>query len=131
MAFTTTVTRRGDVYRVLIEETVVRDTSVATITGADGLTCTIGRVLRQKCLLQAGTGTTVDPMLSRTTLGVGLGIIVENDVAAAVVDNAGDAPWFASETDATGATLYHHSNVNSAVPDHTITSEYILIADFQ
>jgi hypothetical protein len=129
MAFTTTVVRRGNVFRCIIVETLIRDTSEATITGVNGLKASIGRIFRQAGVLIVGTGTTIDPILGRTTNPTGLAVIVENGTPAGTIDNAGEAPYFATEVDADGPTLYHRSNVNSVVADHSVTTEYIILAE--
>ena len=117
-AATVTLTRKGTDYVVTISETEAAAASEATITGLP----VRGRVLRQKCSLTAGTGTTVDPTLTLPSGGTGVNIVVENDTAAANVDNGSDpAIPFAN----TGPTMYHKSVVDAAT-DNSVTTVYYI-----
>ena len=81
-----------------------------------------GRILRQVCVLSSGTGTTVDPVLTRTSAGTGQNVVVENDTAAATVDTVSDPgiPYY--DTD---GTLFGKSTVDAGT-DNTIVSEYLI-----
>ena len=115
-----TLTKKGLDYVVTITETEAATGSEATINGLP----VRGRVLRQLCSLTAGTGTTVDPKLTLTSGGTGVNVVVENDTAAANVDNVSDpAIPFAN----TGPTLYHKSAVDAG-SDNSITTVYYITA---
>ena len=117
-AATVTITRKGNDYVVTISETEAAAGSEATITGLP----VRGRVLRQICSLTAGTGTTVDPKLTLTSGGTGVNIVVENDTAAANVDNVSDPAIPFANTD---AVMYHKSVVD-ADTDNSITTVYYI-----
>lgn len=133
MAVTYSITKYGDIFHVIINETSVGDDSVAIITTdpATGLGLPIsGVVLRQDCVLLAGTGTTVDPVLTRApdTTPLPPDVVCQNATAAASVSTEGRATYFATITTDNGGTLYHYSKVNNAALDHTVTTEYIIQA---
>lgn len=81
-----------------------------------------GRIIRQTCVLTAGTGTTVDPKLARVSGGSGADIIVENDTAAATVDTVSDPgiPYYDSD-----GTFYGMSVVDAGA-DNSVTTEYLI-----
>ena len=109
-------------FSVLIEETDAAASSEATIEGIPSY----GRVVRQVCHHSSGTGSTVDPILGISTNPAGADVVVENDTAGGTVDNYVDgASYYAS-----GATLYHRSNVNSGT-DNVVTTRYLIVAGWE
>lgn len=111
-------------YFVSISETDAQNTSETTIV--DSTTSKTlplqGRVLRQVCFFSSGTGSTVDPVLGTATGVAGINIIMENDVASALIDNqpVTGIPYY-SET----GTLYHKSKVDSGTNNSVVTHYYI------
>lgn len=118
-ASTVEVSRSRNQFRVTITET---DAAASSEASAIEIGVKKFRVLRQVCVLTAGAGATVDPVLGRVTNPSGVNVCVENDTAGATIDSAptNGVPCF---TD-TGF-LYHRSNVNAGT-DNAITSEYLL-----
>lgn len=113
-----TVTRRGSEILVTVAETEAATGSEATIT----IAVEKFRVHRQLCQLDSGTGTTIDPILARSSGGTGIDIVLQNDAAAASVDNsitAGAASYVS------GGVLYHKSVVDAGT-DNAVTTEYYL-----
>ena len=102
---------------VSIAETDAAATSEATIN----LGLLHFRVHHQICDLISGTGSTVDPILGRSTNPSGGNLIVANDTAAASVNNSltGGTTGYVA-----GGTLFHRSVVNDATADHVINTEY-------
>jgi len=115
-----TVTREGGDTIVHIAETDAATGDEATVTGVP----VTGRVLRQTCVLTAGTGTTVSPVLATSASGTGAAVVVSNLTPAGTVDNADPVVAYSGGA----GTLYHQSNVDSAVADNAITSVYLLVA---
>lgn len=115
-----TVTRKGNEILVEIAETSATSSTETTIT----LGVSKFRVLRQVCQLTAGTGSTVDPKLTRTSGGSGVNILVENATAAATADNSvtGGISCYSSD-----GVIYHMSVPNNGTADHAITSEYHIL----
>ena len=114
-----TVSRKGNEIAVSISETSVSSSTEATITiGVQKF-----RVLRQLCQLTSGSGSTVDPILARTSGGSGINVLLENDTAAATCDNqvTGGVVCFSS----TG-TIYHKSVPNSG-SDNVVSTEYAIL----
>ena len=101
-----TVTRKGNEIVVQITETSASSSTEETID----LGVTKGRILRQVCIKTAGSASTVDPVLARTSGGTGINIVVEN---------AG-IPFYSS----TGK-LYHKSSPDTG-SDNSISSEYLI-----
>tara|TARA_A100001391_G_C5033418_1_gene268944 strand:+ start:520 stop:888 length:369 start_codon:yes stop_codon:yes gene_type:complete len=118
-----TVTRKGNEILVQITETSVSSSTEETIT----LGVTKGRVLRQVSVKTSGSGSTVDPILARTSGGTGVDIVMENATAAATVDNqvTGGVPFYTP----TGV-LYHKSSPDSGT-NNAITSEYIILVGWE
>mgnify|MGYP003148604024 FL=1 len=114
-----TVTRKGNEILVQLTETSVSSSTEETIT----LGITKGRVLRQTCVKTSGSGSTVDPILTRTSGGTGVNIVMENASAAATVDNqvTGGVPFYTSD-----GVLYHKSSPDSA-SDNAVSSEYLIL----
>jgi len=114
-----TVTRKGNEILVQITETSVSSSTEETIT----LGVTKGRVLRQVSVKTAGSGSTVDPILARTSGGTGANVIVENATAAATVDNqvTGGVPFYTAD-----GVVYHKSAPDSG-SDNSVTSEYLIL----
>ena len=107
---------------VTITETEAAATSEAVITGIP----ITAALLKQVCVLTSGTGATVDPILGATTNPSGASIIVENETAAAVINNmASPAIPFATTT----GTIYHRSKVNAGT-DNSIISRYLFKSDW-
>lgn len=113
-----TVTRKGNEIVVQITETSASSSTEETID----LGVTKGRILRQVCVKTAGSASTVDPVLARTSGGTGINIVVENATAAATIDNqvTGGVPFYSS----TGK-LYHKSSPDTG-SDNSISSEYLI-----
>ncbi len=114
-----TVTRKGNEIAVSISETSASSSTESTIT----LGVQKFRVFRQLCQLTAGSGSTVDPVLARTSGGTGINILVENDTAAATCDNSvtGGVCCFSSD-----GVIYHKSTPNSG-SDNSVSSEYAIL----
>ena len=114
-----TVSRKGNEIAVAITETSVSSSTEATIT----LGVTKFRVMRQICQLTAGSGSTVDPILARTSGGTGINILVENATAASTVDNSvtGGVCCFSSD-----GVIYHKSVPNSG-SDNAVSTEYAIL----
>tara|TARA_R100000808_G_C2151091_1_gene160033 strand:- start:3669 stop:4037 length:369 start_codon:yes stop_codon:yes gene_type:complete len=113
-----TVTRKGNEIVVQITETSASSSTEETID----LGVTKGRVLRQTCVKTSGSGSTVDPILTRTSGGTGVNVVMENGTAAATVDNqvTGGVPFYSS----TGK-LYHKSSPDTG-SDNAISAEYLI-----
>ena len=118
-----TITRKGIEILVSIAETSASSSTESTID----LGIQKGRVMRQICQVTAGTAATVDPILTRTSGGSGIEVIVENDTAAATADNSvtGGVPFYISD-----GTCYHKS-VPNAGSDNTISTEYYIIVGWE
>lgn len=114
-----TVTRKGKGILVTISETGAGSSTEETL--AIGIQK--GRVMRQVCRVTSGSASTVDPILTRVTSGTGIDIVLENDTAAATVDNSvsGGVPFFAAS-----GNLFHKS-VPNAGSDNAIASEYYIV----
>ena len=114
-----TVTRKGKEILVQLTETSVSSSTEETTT----LGITKGRVLRQTCVKTSGSGSTVDPILTRTSGGTGVNIVMENASAAATVDNqvTGGVQFYTSD-----GVLYHKSSPDSA-SDNAVSSEYLIL----
>lgn len=114
-----TVSRKGNEIAVSISETSAGSGTESTIT----LGVQKFRVMRQLCQLTSGSGSTIDPVLTRTSGGTGINILVENDTAAASVDNSvtGGVCCFSSD-----GVIYHKSVPNSG-SDNAISSEYAIL----
>mgnify|MGYP003319468350 CR=1 FL=1 len=108
----------GSDYLLTVTETEAATASEWNVVGVP----LKGRILRQMCVLSSGTGTTVDPVLARTSGGTGQNVVVENDTAAATVDTVSDPgiPYY--DTD---GTFYGKSGVDAGT-DNTIVSEYLI-----
>ena len=113
------VSREGETTVIHISETDAANGDEATITGVPST----GEILRQTCVLTAGTGTTVDPVLATSAGGTGAAIVVSNDVAAATVDTAYPVVAYTGG----GGTLYHQSKVDAGA-DNAITTVYLVSA---
>jgi len=114
-----TVTTVGGDTIVEIAESDVAAGDEATIAGVPST----GRILRQTCVLTAGTGTTVNPVLAISAGGTGVNIIVSNATPAATVDNADPTvAWHGGS-----GTIYHQSNVDAGA-DNVISTRYLIEA---
>ena len=113
-----TVTRKGNEIVVSITETSVSSSTEATIA----LGVTKGRILRQTSALTSGSGSTVDPILARTSGGTGINVVGENGTAAATVANQtnGGVPFYTSS-----GNLYHKSVPNSGT-NNAVAAEYLI-----
>lgn len=132
MAYSSTVTveptgtkyepHPGDLIVVEITETEASSSSEAEIS----LPCSYlkGYLRRQTCVLTAGSGSSVDPILGTATNPSGASVVVENSDAAATVDNVPAQPV---PFRITGGTLYHRSNPDSG-SDNSITTRYFIEA---
>ena len=123
---TVTVTEQGAGHVVVtITETEVAASSEATIPlGFDR-----GIVLKQRCKLTAGSGTTIDPVLGLSTdpAAGAYDLLVANGTAAAQIHNevaSAGAPRGAVFYTSTG-TLYHRSVPDSAA-DNAVITEYLI-----
>jgi len=117
-ANTVTVTRTSREVVVTVTETECEATSEADPID---LGFSRGRILRQTCVKTSGAGATVDPIIGTTTNPSGAAVVLENDTAAATVDNqvAGGATF-------NGSILYHRSNPASGT-DNAITTVYHIL----
>ncbi len=114
-----TVTREGGDTIIHISETDASAADEATITGVP----VTGLILRQTCVLTAGTGTTVNPVLATSAGGTGADVVVSNATPAATVDNADPQVAYSGGA----GTLFHKSNVDAAA-DNSITTVYLVKA---
>lgn len=118
-----TVTRNGKEIIVVIAETSASSATESTIP----LGVQKARVMRQICQVTAGTAATVDPILTRTSGGSGINVILENDTAAATCDNSvsGGIPAYVSD-----GVLYHKSTPNAG-SDNAISTEYYILVGWE
>ena len=114
-----TVTRKGSEILVVVTETGAGSGTEEAIT----LGVQKFRVLRQLCQLTSGSGSTVDPKLARTSGGSGINVLLENDTAAATVDNqvSGGVVCYSS----TG--IVYHKSVPNSGSDNAISTEYSIL----
>ena len=114
-----TVTRQGNEILVVVTETGAGSGTEEAIT----LGVQKFRVLRQLCQLTSGSGSTVDPKLARTSGGSGINVLLENDTAAATVDNqvSGGVVCYSS----TG--IVYHKSVPNSGSDNAISTEYSIL----
>lgn len=122
---------RSEVYLVTITETEAAQTSEVTIAmsdpagdGSQPALPSSGRILSRTCILTAGTGTTIDPILGDASNPASAAAWkFENDTAAASVHEVPvrSIPYY-------DGTLYHRSVPNDATADHSITTKYIFAA---
>lgn len=114
-------------YRVRIEETDADATSEAVIEGVP----LVARVLRQVCVIQAGSATTVWPVLGEITpADTSDRIIVEPSEAAALVDIQGVATYFDATKDPVlpAGRLYHMSRPDVGADNQIVTVYHISTA---
>ena len=113
------VTRQGNEILVVVTETGAGSGTEEAIT----LGVQKFRVLRQLCQLTSGSGSTVDPKLARTSGGSGINVLLENDTAAATVDNqvSGGVVCYSS----TG--IVYHKSVPNSGSDNAISTEYSIL----
>jgi len=118
-----TVTRKGNEIAVAISETSASSSTEATIP----IGVQKARIMRQICQVTAGTAATVDPILTRTSGGSGINVVLENDTAAATCDNSvsGGVPLFVSD-----GVLYHKSTPNAG-SDNAISTEYYILVGWE
>ena len=118
-----TVSRQGKEIAVSISETSADSSTESTIE----LGVQKFRVMRQLCQLTAGSGATVDPILTRTSGGSGINVLLENDTAAATCDNSvtGGIACFSSD-----GVIYHKSSPNAGA-DNAISSEYAILVGWE
>lgn len=114
-----TVSRKGNEIAVSISETSAGSGTESTIT----LGVQKFRVMRQLCQLTSGTGATIDPVLTRASGGTGINILLENDTAAASVDNSVTGGVCCFSTDG----VIYHKSVPNAGSDNSISSEYAIL----
>ena len=109
----------GD-FVVTIDETEASGTTEATITGLP----VKGVVRSQIAQLVSGTATTIDPVLGHLTdpATSALKTILENDTAAAKINNVATSPIPYYDTD---GTLFHRS-VCSAGSANTVSTRYYI-----
>ena len=114
-----TVTRQGNEILVVVTETGAGSGTEEAIT----LGVQKFRGLRQRCQLTSGSGSTVDPKLARTSGGSGINVLLENDTAAATVDNqvSGGVVCYSS----TG--IVYHKSVPNSGSDNAISTEYSIL----
>lgn len=112
-------------FEVSITETATDSNDEVTIDGVPR----VGAVVRQTSSLDSGTGTTVDPVLTRETgTYTGTPVVCEPPSAAAIVDRAGSAAYVAIDSDASGlGRLYHCARVDAG-NDNEITTVYLIKA---
>jgi len=123
MAATVTVTRKGAEVVVQIAGTSIASTTEATIP----LGFTKGRVLRQVCVKTAGSATTLDPILGTATNPSGSSVVLENDTAAATVDNQPSPPV----TFYTSTGILYHRSVPDTGSDNSVTTEYHILVGWE
>jgi len=110
-------------FRVSIPETEAGAATEATISGVP----VFGKVVRQIVVHDSGSGSTVDPILGQATNPSGASVVVENDTAAATVDN----------TPADGATYYspagilYHRSVCDSGSDNSVTVRYHIVEGWE
>ena len=110
-----TIIRDGAYIAVTIAETDAAAASEATID----LGVRLATLVAQRCELDSGTGTTVDPKLAKAAAGTGNDLIAETDTAAAIIDNNGQDVAFVC-----GGSLYHKSVVDAGT-DNVVNTEYL------
>lgn len=115
-------------YEVQIVETNCAPTTVVAITGLPPS----GTVIRVQSQLTGGTGTTIDPILGRTS---NPGTANQKDVVVVpvaptelsdVVDKCGEATYHCTTTTGTTGTLWHESRPDAG-SDNAITTVYHII----
>lgn len=121
MAYSATIniTRKGNDYLVQITET-----EAGAATECSFQAPIRGRILRQQATKTAGTAATIDPILGNAAnpSAAAASIVVENDTAAATIDNVSDpAVVYVSNT----GTLYHRS-VCASGSDNSVTTLYYI-----
>lgn len=125
-AFESAITRcEPNGLHVLVTETECATTSEATIA----LGVTSGRVLRHQAALTAGTAATIDPIVGIATdpSAAAATVVVENDVAAATIDNVqpGGVPYYVE-----GGTLYLRSRPNAGADNSVTTRLFIALGSW-
>ncbi len=124
MAYSKTITTSrvnsdGD-YLVEITETDAEATSEFEIVDLPSS----GRILRYTAVLEAGAGTTVDPIVGSATNPAGITVILENGTAAATVDVTPEPPtYYFSES------LFVRNKVDAGT-NNTISTRILLRATF-
>jgi len=118
-----TITKQGGHdYLVQITETEAGAATEATISGMP----LRGRILRQQATKTAGSAATIDPVLGNAAnpTAAAASVIVENDTAAATIDNVSDPaiPYFTTD-----GNLYHRSVCNTG-SDNSVTTIYYVSA---
>ena len=84
----------------------------------------MGRIISQECILSAGTGTTIDPILGSQADPATGAWKVENATAAAAVFNvpATGIPYGPEIT-----SFFHRAVPDNVAADHTITTNYYVL----
>ena len=124
MAYSATVSVNpvgsGD-FVVTIDETEASGTTEATITGLP----VKGMVHSMISQLVSGTATTIDPVLGHLTdpASSALKTIMENDTAAAKINNAATSPIKYYDED---GTLFHRSVCNGVSTDNVVSTRYYI-----
>ena len=112
-------------YVVRVAETEAAAASEATLASATNELPQRFRLLRAVSILSAGTATTIDPILGRSTNPAGVDVIYENGAPAATADNApiNGLPSYLGNV--YPYSMFHRSRVNAGA-DNTVTTEYYL-----
>ncbi len=114
-----TVTRQGVEIVVKIAETEGAAASEAVIP----LGVSKGRILRQMVAKTSGSAATYDPILGIASNPSGNDVVVENDTAAATIDNS----WTSGVPfEAPTGILYHRSVPNTG-SDNTTAVVYLIL----
>ena len=121
MAYAATVdpNRQGTEITVTITEVEGAAASEATIQ----LGITKGRILRQLVSKTSGSATTYDPILGIASNPSGNNVVVENDTAAAVIDNS----WTGGVPFNTPTGILYHRSVPNAGSDNTTSVVYYIL----
>ena len=111
-------------YFVSFVETNVSSASEWSVSGVPFL----GQIVHYKATLDAGTGTTIDPVFGRIT---GFTLDTQDAVdpgytAAVSIDDIGPTTYHLASWDANG-TLFGRSRPNNVAADHTIYTEFVII----
>ena len=126
MAYAATVTTNlsGNVNgRQTLVVTVVETEAASASEYSFSVPFLVGTIASLKATRTAGTGTTIQPMIGTAT-GVAVSTQAREYQAPAAAAHQREAPMRSFY----GPTLYVRSTPNSAVADHSITSEWIITA---
>ncbi len=114
-----TVTRQGSEVTVNIAET---EGAAASEAGME-IGFTKGRILRQMVAKTSGSATTYDPILGISSNPSGNDVVVENDTAAAVIDNS----WVGGVPFNTPTGILYHQSTPDTGSDNVTGVVYLIL----